>query len=206
MSLSFAHDFDCQVYVKSGTQTRENFAAVQKVAAATDHNLCCGLLGLHSFTACDTVSPFAGKGKISAFMLMQKNRKYQGAFTRPGKKWSVPRDLSSVLQEFTCKLYATRCPCVANYSEPRKERSSQDGFLLVKIASSCTVKLECGALLLKSVVVSPTQVAMDGAMKMAHLQFAGGQGRLPQRLSQSSYLATAPPFASRLTASASPMD
>jgi len=46
---------------------------------------------------------------------------------------------------------------------PRKERSSQDSFLLVKIASSCTVFVqtvtpECGAVLLKSVPVSPTQV------------------------------------------------
>jgi len=56
------------------------------------------------------LSAFAGKGKISTFQLMQKNRKYQDAFTRLGKEWSVPRDLSSVLQEFTCKLYATRCP------------------------------------------------------------------------------------------------
>ena len=75
--------------------------------------MCCALPGLHSFTGCDTESAFAGKGKISAFKLMQKNRKYQGAFTLPGKEWSVPRDLSSVLQEFTCKLYATRCPKVA---------------------------------------------------------------------------------------------
>ena len=113
MSLSFAHEFACQLFVKSGTQTREKFADVQKVAAAGGHNMCCALPGLHSFTGCDTVSAFAGKGKISAFKLMQKNRKYQGAFTQPGKECSVPRDLSSVLQEFTCKLYAIRCPSAA---------------------------------------------------------------------------------------------
>ena len=112
ISLSLAHEFHCQLYVKTGTQTREKFADVQKVAAAGDHNICCALPGLHSFTGCDTVSAFVGKGKISAFKLMQKNRKYQGAFTQSGKEWSVPRDLSSVLQEFTCKLYATRCPSV----------------------------------------------------------------------------------------------
>ena len=61
-------------------------------------------------------------------------------------------------------------------------------------------------MLLKSVAVSPTKMAMGGAMKMAHLQYALGQDSLPQMLSQSSYLASAPPFASCLTASASPMD
>lgn len=57
-----------------------------------------------AFTGYDTVSSFAGKEKISAFKLMQKNRKYQRAFTLPGKEWSVLRDLSSVLQEFTCNF------------------------------------------------------------------------------------------------------
>ena len=81
----------------------------------------------------------------------------------------------------------------------------------MKIASSYTVlvqttRLECGDVLLKSDAVSPTQVAMGGAMKMAQLRFAGGQDRLPQMLSQSYYLASAAPFASCLTASASPMD
>lgn len=66
------------MYVKSGTQTREKFGDLQKVtAAAADHNMCCALPGLHSFTGCDTVSTFAEKGKISALKLMQKNRKYQ---------------------------------------------------------------------------------------------------------------------------------
>ena len=60
-----------------------------------------------------------------------------------------------------------------NYSEPRKERSSQDSFLLVKIASSCTVfvqptRLQCDAVLLKSVPESPTQVVMSGAMKITY--------------------------------------
>ena len=107
-----SHEFAYQLYVKNGTQTIEKFADVQKAADA-DHNMCRALPGLHSFTGCDTVSAFAGKGKISTFKLMQKNRKYQGAFTRLGKEWSVPRNLSSVLQDCTCKLYATGCPCVA---------------------------------------------------------------------------------------------
>ena len=71
--------------------------------------MCCALPGLHSFTGCDTVSAFGGKGKISAFKLMQKNTKYQDAFTQLGKQGSMPRDLFNVLQEFTCKLYAARC-------------------------------------------------------------------------------------------------
>ena len=52
MSLSFAREFACQVYIKSGTQTREKFVDVQKVAAAVGQNTCCAIPGLHSFTVC----------------------------------------------------------------------------------------------------------------------------------------------------------
>ena len=180
MSLSFAREFACQVYIKGGTQTREKFVDVQKVAAAVGQNTCCAIPGLHSFTDCDTVRAFGGKGKISAFKLMQKNRKYQDAITQLGKEWSVPGDLFNVLQEFTCTLYAARCPN-ATVNELRyqlfrakKGEVESDSFLLVKIASSCTVfgettRLECGAVLLKSVPVSPTQVVRGGVMKMGSL-------------------------------------
>lgn len=110
MSLSFVREFACQVYITGGTQTREKFVDVQKVAAAFSQNTCSVLPGLHSFTGCDTVSAFEGKGKISAFKLMQKNTKYQDAFTQLGKELSVLRDLFNVFQEVTCKLYAARCP------------------------------------------------------------------------------------------------
>ena len=104
MSLLFYHELACQLYVKSSTHTREKFVDVQKVAAAVGHNMCCALPGLHSFTGFDTLSTFGGKSKISAFKLMQENRKYQDAFTQLGKEWSVSRDLFSMLQEFTCEV------------------------------------------------------------------------------------------------------
>ena len=84
----------------------------------------------------DTVSAFGGKGEISAFKLMQKNRKYQDAFTQLGKEWSVPGDLFSVLQEFTCKLYAIRCPS-ATVNELRYQLfRAKKGEVEVRTASS----------------------------------------------------------------------
>ena len=70
MSLSFAREFAFQVCIKGGTQSRDKIVDVQKVAAAVGQNTC---FALHSFTGCDAVSAFGGKGKISAFKLMQKN-------------------------------------------------------------------------------------------------------------------------------------
>lgn len=110
MFLSFARQFACQVYIEGGTQTRDKIVDVQKVDAAVGQNTCFALPGLHSFTGCDTLSAFGGKGKIGVFKLVQKKTKYQVAFTQLGKEWSVPGDLFNMLQEFTCKLYAARCP------------------------------------------------------------------------------------------------
>ena len=107
ISLSVAHNFACQMYIKSGTQNRERFVDVQKVAAAVGQDMCSALSGMHSFTGCDTVSTFGGKVKIGALKLMQK---YQDTFTQLGKEWSMPRNLFNMLQEFTCKLCANRCP------------------------------------------------------------------------------------------------
>jgi len=42
------------------------YTDVQKVANMLGKDKCQALLGLHSFTGCDTVSAFAGKGKIAA--------------------------------------------------------------------------------------------------------------------------------------------
>ena len=85
---------------------------------------------MHSFTGCNTVSAFGGKGKISAFTLLQKNTKYQDAFTQLGKEWSVPGDLFNVLQEFTCKLYAARCPnTTVNELFCAKKREVESGQL-----------------------------------------------------------------------------
>ncbi|XP_078353848.1 uncharacterized protein LOC144638526 [Oculina patagonica] len=108
--LSVAPTFGCHLFIKCGTQNRERFVDVLKVAAAVGHNMCSALPGMHAFTGCDTVSAFGGKGKISALKLVQKNRKYQDAFSQLGKDWSMSSTLFSVLQEFTCKLYANRCP------------------------------------------------------------------------------------------------
>ena len=68
--LSVARNFPCHLYIKKGSQNRERIVDVQKIAAAVGHNVCSALPGMHSFTGCDTVSAFGGKGKVSALKLM----------------------------------------------------------------------------------------------------------------------------------------
>ena len=73
------------MYIKCGAKDRERFFDVQNVAAALDHNVCCAPPGMLSFTGCDTVSAFGGKGKMNASKLIQKNKKYQEAEVESGQ-------------------------------------------------------------------------------------------------------------------------
>ena len=121
------------------------------------------LPGMHFLTGCDTVSAFGGKGKINALKLVQKNKKYQETFTKLCKEWLMTTDLFNMLKEFTCKLYANKCPST-NVNElqcqlfkAKKKKSNQDSCPLVKIAFSCvvyalTINLEYGTGLLNSLL------------------------------------------------------
>ena len=47
------------------------------------------LPGLHAFTGCDTVSSFAGKGKVKAFNIVTKKDKYVQLFKLLGSEWNI---------------------------------------------------------------------------------------------------------------------
>ncbi len=79
---------------------------VSKVAAAIGQVVCKALPGMHAFTGCDLVSAF---GKLNAMKLLMKSTKYEEAFTQLVKEWLMSNDLFSVLQYFTCHLYAAGC-------------------------------------------------------------------------------------------------
>jgi hypothetical protein len=63
------------------------------------------LLGLHAFTGCDTVSAFAGHGKIRSMKLMAKTQENVKLFAELGKTFQLSEELVNNLQEFVCKMY-----------------------------------------------------------------------------------------------------
>ena len=81
---------------------------VQHMALTLGKDVCLGLLGLHSFTGCDSVSAFAGKGKLAALKLLKTDKEVQQTFADLGKQWDLSDDLFEKLEVFTCKLYAPK--------------------------------------------------------------------------------------------------
>ena len=71
-------------------------------------NVCKALPGLHAFTGCDYTSAFAGQGKLRAMKLMLKEACYQELFAILGAQWKLTEETFQGLEQFTCRLYATR--------------------------------------------------------------------------------------------------
>ena len=79
-----------------------------KIVCAIGLQVCKALLGLHAFTGCDSVSSFAGIGKVKALKILRKNDECQEVFARLGEEWSVTEELFGKLEAFGCALYGAK--------------------------------------------------------------------------------------------------
>ena len=70
------------IYQKCGALNHTRFIDIGKVSKALGSSICSAVVGLHALTGCDTVSAFAGNGKLSAFKQMKANSTYQEAFSK----------------------------------------------------------------------------------------------------------------------------
>jgi len=99
----------CRMYQKCGTKARTRFLDITKLSNALRRSVCNALIGMHAFTGCDTISAFAGRGKMTALKQMTSDKAYQEAFTELGRSWEytfcTAEELSEKLQEITCCMY-----------------------------------------------------------------------------------------------------
>ena len=64
LCLGFNKNIHCPIYQKCGTQNKTRFLDITKLGQSIWSGVSDALLGMHGFTGCDTVSAFAGRGKI----------------------------------------------------------------------------------------------------------------------------------------------
>ena len=98
----------CPIFVKGGTNTRIQYTDVHKVASMLGSDKCQALLGLHAFTGCDTVSAFAGKGKLGASKLLSTSGHHLETLKLLGSDWDISPSLISRLEALTCSIYSSR--------------------------------------------------------------------------------------------------
>ena len=71
LCLAFQKYITCPIYQKRGTQNRTRFLDITKLVSSNGCGVCDGLIGLKSFTGCDTISAFAGRGKLNALKMLR---------------------------------------------------------------------------------------------------------------------------------------
>ena len=103
--LNFSSIINTRLHMKCSSRTRTRLVDIKGVVQRTGREICEALIGLHSFTGCDSVSAFAGKGKIGALKILKSNEGTRRAFRELGQSWTVSEDLYTLLEKFTCSMY-----------------------------------------------------------------------------------------------------
>lgn len=107
LCLAFQTRITCPLYQKCGTQTRTKYVDIAKVVQAHGEEFCKALPGVHAFTGCDSVSAFAGRGKVSALQLVRHDKAFQETFQQLGESCPLSEELFLKLQKFACQLYSS---------------------------------------------------------------------------------------------------
>ena len=102
--LAFSPDIACPLFQKCGTKNRVRYIDINQLRHGLGDGVCNSRIGMHAYTGCDTVSAFAGRGKLGALKLMRSEH-CQEMFRELGQSWEPSVDLFKKLQAFTCKLY-----------------------------------------------------------------------------------------------------
>ena len=95
--------FDDVLVHMIGTVIKESL--VMRFDVEDTEQACRASLGLHSFTGCDTVSAFSGKGKAKLVKLMLKENSYINLFNSFGNEPSLSKVQHRGFQQFACDLY-----------------------------------------------------------------------------------------------------
>ena len=114
LSVAKSHDFhECVLLFLTGTGIDNRIINITEVGMKLGREKCQGILGLHIFTGCDSVSAFKGKGKIKPLGLMLESDTFCSAFMALGCTWEVSDDILPAIEKFVCTLYGQKdSPCV----------------------------------------------------------------------------------------------
>ena len=103
--LYHASRINLTIYLDHGTGMHRRLINVSKLAESLGTEYCSTLLGFYVFSGEDCISAFKGKDKVTPLKKLQKNPKYQRAFSHLGKDWLVTDELQQEMESFTCIMY-----------------------------------------------------------------------------------------------------
>ena len=113
--LAFQHIINSDIFFLTGVKNSrrtinisvvaENIFVTLNLCEASKEMIMESLIGLHSFTSCDTTSAFAGRGKVKPLTLMLKEQDYVETFLLLGKEIHLQEELVVQIKRFVCNMY-----------------------------------------------------------------------------------------------------
>ena len=82
--LGLCQDVNSNIFIRRGSKSSVRLVDITKLAAALGRDVCKVLLGLHPWTRCDTISAFAGQGKLTSLKILLREPKFIDAFATLG--------------------------------------------------------------------------------------------------------------------------
>lgn len=108
LCLAFSEQINVPLFQRCGTQTRTRLVDIGKISSAVGSDVCKALIGMHAFTGCDTVSAFAGKGKLRVLEILKSSNRVKESLKQLGESWVVSSELQANLEELVCLWYASK--------------------------------------------------------------------------------------------------
>ena len=93
------------MFIKCSSQTIARYLDVSRMVERIGASTSKSLPGFHTFTGCDTVNAFQGRGKVLVFRIMAPDHGFQEVFQRLGREWQLSNEFCSDIQRFTCAMY-----------------------------------------------------------------------------------------------------
>ena len=115
IAVSVQTDLPCSLYVFTGTGNRTRIIDITKVSSALGTSVCSALIGIHTFSGCDSTS--GGKGKRKTFSVACEKDEYLKAFTSLGTNFNLEQSTFALLCQYVCHLYDQ--PAADNVNEAR---------------------------------------------------------------------------------------
>ena len=103
--LAMNSEIGNRILLRRGKKNQIRMIDINNMGILLGNQVCQGLIGLHAWTGCDSVSAFVGKGKVKAFNMIRKNTKFRDTFILLGQELTLSDELFDAIEEFTCNMY-----------------------------------------------------------------------------------------------------
>lgn len=94
-------------WLEVGTQSKNNhrYVDVNAICKSLGKSLSNAIPAFHAFTGCDYTPAFSRKTKTRPFSILEKNLKFQEAFSSMGQNEIITEDTIKIIEENVCAMY-----------------------------------------------------------------------------------------------------